>query len=185
MKLVIIFGPQASGKMTIGHALEKTTELKLFHNHITIELLAPYFGFSAEMWRLATKFRQEIFVAAADSGLYGMIFTYVWAFDLQNDWDYIDSVSTIIEERGGEVYFVELETALEERLERNKTPHRLQHKPSKRDTARSEQNLLTTMEQHRLNSHEGEITRERYIRIDNTNLSADETAQRIKEEFQL
>ncbi|MNF03884.1 hypothetical protein D3C80_2032890 [compost metagenome] len=83
------------------------------------------------------------------------------------------------------MYFVELETALEERLERNKTPHRLQHKPSKRDTARSEQNLLTTMEQHRLNSHEGEITRERYIRIDNTHLSADEAAQRIKEEFQL
>lgn len=73
MKLVIIFGPQASGKMTIGHALEKSTELKLFHNHMTIELLAPYFGFSSEMWRLATKFRQEIFEAAADSGLYGMI----------------------------------------------------------------------------------------------------------------
>lgn len=42
MKLIIIFGPQASGKMTIGHELEKLTELKLFHNHMTIELLAPF-----------------------------------------------------------------------------------------------------------------------------------------------
>ncbi|MDF9841664.1 MULTISPECIES: AAA family ATPase [unclassified Paenibacillus] len=185
MKLIIVFGPQASGKMTIGHELEKITELKLFHNHMTIELLVPFFGFSPEMWRLVDKFRQDIFETAAGSGLYGMIFTYVWAFDLQNDWDYIESVCRIIEDRGGEVYLVELETALEERLERNKTPHRLEHKPTKRDVARSEQNLLQTMEQHRLNSHEGEITRERYLRINNTSLSAAEVAQRIKESFQL
>lgn len=48
MKFVLIFGPQAVGKMTVGHALEQTTELKLFHNHMTIDLLHPYFGFSQE-----------------------------------------------------------------------------------------------------------------------------------------
>jgi shikimate kinase len=32
MKFIIIFGPQAVGKMTVGHELEKTTKLKLFHN---------------------------------------------------------------------------------------------------------------------------------------------------------
>ncbi|GAE48204.1 hypothetical protein JCM21738_5289 [Mesobacillus boroniphilus JCM 21738] len=39
MKFVLIFGPQAVGKMTVGHELEKITELKLFHNHMTIELV--------------------------------------------------------------------------------------------------------------------------------------------------
>lgn len=39
MSLVIIFGPQAVGKMTVGHALEDITDLKLFHNHMTIELV--------------------------------------------------------------------------------------------------------------------------------------------------
>ena len=33
MKLVIIFGPHAVGKMTVGQELAKITDLKLFHNH--------------------------------------------------------------------------------------------------------------------------------------------------------
>lgn len=45
MKFILIFGPQAVGKMTVGHELEKITSMKLFHNHQTIELLYPYFGF--------------------------------------------------------------------------------------------------------------------------------------------
>lgn len=43
MKLVFLFGPQAVGKMTIGHELEKITQLKLLHNHMTIDLLHPFF----------------------------------------------------------------------------------------------------------------------------------------------
>ncbi len=39
MKFILIFGPRAVGKMTVGHELEKITSLKLFHNHQTIELL--------------------------------------------------------------------------------------------------------------------------------------------------
>lgn len=42
MKFVLIFGPQAVGKMTVGHELEKRTDLKLFHNHMTIELVTPF-----------------------------------------------------------------------------------------------------------------------------------------------
>ena len=60
-----------------------------------------------------------------------MIFTYIWAFDLQEDWDYIHHVENIFESKGGTVYFVELEAELDERLERNKSPNRLKHKPKK------------------------------------------------------
>ena len=81
MKLILIFGPQAVGKMTVGHELEKMTELKLFHNHMTIELLHPLFGFGTETWRLSDLFRKEIFEAVSKSDLYGLVFTYVWAFD--------------------------------------------------------------------------------------------------------
>jgi len=185
MKFVLLFGPQAVGKMTVGYELERLTELKLFHNHMTIELLAPYFGFNREMWNLVNKFREEIFEAAATSDMYGMIFTYVWGFDIQNDWDYVDKICKIFEDKGGEIYFVELEADLEERLERNKTPYRLEHKPTKRDIARSELDLIRTMEQHRLNSFEGEIKREHYIKINNTNLTAFEVAEIIKSKFNL
>ncbi|URN95576.1 MAG: AAA family ATPase [Candidatus Pristimantibacillus lignocellulolyticus] len=185
MKFVIIFGPQAVGKMTVGHELEKLTELKLFHNHTTIEMLAPYFGFSSEMWGLVNKFRQDIFEVAATSDMYGMIFTYVWGFDLQTDWDYVDKVCKIFEDKDGEVFLVELEADLEERIERNKTPHRLEHKPTKRDIARSEQELKRTMELHRLNSYEGEIRRKNYIKINNTKLTAFEVADIIKNKYKL
>jgi shikimate kinase len=42
MKFVLIFGPQAVGKMTVGQELAKITGLKLFHNHMTIERVPPF-----------------------------------------------------------------------------------------------------------------------------------------------
>lgn len=186
MKLVLIFGPQAVGKMTVGQELEKITGLKLFHNHMTIELVSHFFSYgSKEGKRLVSLFRQEIFEAVAKSDLEGLIFTYVWALDMQEDWDYVDKVCNIFESKGGEVYFVELEAEIGERLERNKSPHRLAHKPTKRNIQFSERDLISTMEKHRLNSIDGEIKKENYISINNTELSPSEVAQRIKERFKL
>lgn len=186
MKFILLFGPQAVGKMTVGQELEKITELKLFHNHMTIELVTPFFSYGTEAGkRLVNLFRQEIFEEVSKSNLYGLIFTYVWAFDQQSDWDYADRVCNIFESQGGTVYFVELEADLEERLERNKSPHRLEHKPTKRNLERSECDLKSTMEKYRLNSIDGEIERENYIKINNANLSAEEVAKIIKEKFQL
>ncbi len=184
MKFIIIFGPQAVGKMTVGHELEKITELKLFHNHMTIELVSPFFSYGSEPGkRLVNLFRQEIFEEVSKSNLEGLIFTYVWALDLQADWDYVNRISGVFESKGGVVYFVELEADIEERLERNKSPHRLNHKPTKRNIERSERDLRSTMEKYRLNSYEGEIKKKNYIRINNTEVSPEEVATIIKEKF--
>ncbi|QKH05970.1 AAA family ATPase [Bacillus cereus] len=177
MKLILIFGPQAVGKMTVGQELATLTGLKLFHNHMTIDLVSPIFDYSTkEAKRLVSLFRNEIFEEVSKSDLSGMIFTYIWAFDLQADWDYIHHVESIFESKGGTVYFVELEAELDERLE---------HKPKKRDIEWSENNLKETMKKHRLNSLHGEIEKEEYIKINNTYLSAKEVAEMIKEKFQL
>lgn len=184
MKLVLIFGPQAVGKMTVGHELEKITELKLFHNHMTIELVNPFFSYGTkEGKRLVRLFRQEIFEEVSKSDLYGLIFTYVWAFDLQSDWDYVKEVCNIFESKGGSVFFVELDADLAERIERNKTSHRLLHKPTKRNTVKSEKDLKTTFEKYRLNSRAGEIKIENYLKINNTHLSPQEVARMIVEKF--
>ncbi|EJQ51440.1 Uncharacterized protein BWINRASL_02672 [Bacillus mycoides] len=186
MKFILIFGPQAVGKMTVGQELAKLTNLKLFHNHMTIDLVSEFFDYSTkEAKRLVSLFRNEIFEEVSKSNLYGMIFTYVWAFDLQSDWEYINHIVSIFESKGGTVYFVELEADLDERLERNKSSHRLEHKPKKRDIEWSEKNLKETMEKHRLNSLNGEIKSEEYIKIDNTYLSAKEVAVMLKEKFRL
>ncbi|HDR4559949.1 shikimate kinase [Bacillus cereus] len=186
MKFIIIFGPQAVGKMTVGHELEKITDLKLFHNHMTIDFVSPFFDYSTkEAKRLVSLFRNELFEEVSKSNLYGMIFTYVWAFDLQSDWEYINHIVSIFESKGGTVYFVELEADLDERLERNKSPHRLEHKPKKRDIEWSEKNLKETLEKHRVNSLHGEIKSEEYIKINNTHVTAREVAKMIKEKFKL
>ena len=45
MKFVIIFGPSAVGKMSVGKALAEKTALKLYYNHMSIEAVRPVFDF--------------------------------------------------------------------------------------------------------------------------------------------
>ncbi|WP_223643039.1 AAA family ATPase [Planococcus sp. 4-30] len=185
MKVVLLFGPQAVGKMTVGQELSKITSLKLFHNHMTIDLLEPFFGFSSEMWRLSNIFREEIFRSFSKSNEYGMVFTFVWAFNQKEDWEKVENMCSIFNAQGAQCYFVELSADVEVRLKRNKTPNRLEQKPTKRNLKQSEENLLMSMDTLRLNSEEGEIQKDHYFRIDNTNLSAEVVAEMIKKKFDL
>ena len=186
MKFIMIFGPQAVGKMTVGHELEKITDFKLFHNHVTLELLTPIFGYGNKSVRkLSNLFRKEIFKEAAKSDLGGLIFTYVWALNIKEDWEYVEETCNIFKSNGGTVYFVELEATLEQRIERNKHPHRLEHKPSKRNLDRSEKALRGSLNKYRLNSNAEEIKEENYIKINNTNLTPDKVAQMIIKKFTL
>jgi hypothetical protein len=184
MNLVLIFGPQAVGKMTVGRALEKVTDFKLFHNHMTIEMLSPIFGFTPEMWELCHQFRMDVFKKAIETKT-NLIFTCVWSFDSEFDWSYMHTVKDLFESNGGNVYFVELEAPLDKRLERNVTPYRLAEKPTKRDVEWSNNELVATLEKHRLNSNPGEIEAAFYTRINNTYLQPDEVAQQIKQQFHL
>ncbi|MRG85245.1 DEAD/DEAH box helicase family protein [Salinibacillus xinjiangensis] len=186
MKLILIFGPQAVGKMTVGKELENITGLKLFHNHMTIDLVLKFFDFgTTSFMRLVNSFRFQIMEEVAQSNQEGLIFTYVWAFDQQEDWDFVDHISSIFEQNGGEVYYVELEAELNERLGRNKSPYRLEQKPTKRDVDFSERELKSSMDEYRLNSLEGELKKKNYLRMDNTLLSAKEVAEKIKQTFVL
>jgi len=185
MKLILLAGPQAVGKMTVGQELAKCTELKLFHNHQTIDLLLPLLPLNEAGWETVRQLREIIFRAFAKSGQYGMIHTVM--FDYPDDFEYWEWIKNCFREECPETqfYFVELRADMEERLRRNKTENRLLHKPSKRDLEWSENDLRTAMEKHRLYSEPGEITEPNYLCLDTTHLSAEETAQIIKARFQL
>lgn len=185
-KFILICGPQAVGKMTVGQELTKITNLKLLHNHMTIEPLLKIFPHNSKEYReLNSLFRRQIFEKFANSSEYGLIFTYVWAFNMQEDWDYVQSILDLFERQGGETYIVELEADIEERISRNKTENRLQNKPTKRNVEWSEQELLDSVTKYRLNSESNETKHKNYIRINNTNLSAEAVAEMIKDEFKL
>lgn len=183
MKLVLLIGNGAVGKMTVGQELMKQTGLRLFHNHMTIEPVLEIFGsFHTEA---IIKLREVIFREFARTDNYGMIHTVMWAFDSKEDWDYIDHVVEIFRENNADIYCVELVAPQEIRLMRNETQNRLAHKPSKRDLASSRERVIAMDRQYRFESLPGEIPFENYMRIDNTDLAPDVVAAMIKEKFRL
>ena len=59
-KLLVIMGPQAVGKMTVGQELVKITELKLLHNHMTLDLVEKFFSVGTQLgWDLLCKLRYD------------------------------------------------------------------------------------------------------------------------------
>jgi hypothetical protein len=183
MKLVFLIGDAAVGKMTVGQELMKITDLRLFHNHMTIEPVIEIFGYFHG--KTIYKLRDVIFEEYAASNNYGLIFTYMWAFDEKADWDYVEYVSNIFRKNGSEVYYVELVAPQDIRLQRNITENRLKNKASKRDIENSNQRLINDDKNHRCISNDGEIPFNNYIKIDNSSLSAELTAKMIKERFDL
>ena len=183
MKFVWIIGNAAVGKMTVGQELSKITDLRLFHNHMSIELVIDVFG--SYMPKVIGKMRDLIFEEFAVTDQKGMIFTYMWAFDRQEDWNYVKRVSEIFEKQGADIYYVELVAPQAVRLQRNETENRLRHKGSKRDVEASNQRLLNDDLRFRCESFEGEITFTNYMKIDNTELTPEEVAHRIQKRFNL
>ena len=181
MKLVFLIGDAAVGKMTVGQELMKLTGLRLFHNHMTIEPVIEIFG--AYNANVTLQLREVIFREFAKSDNKGMIFTYLWAFDMQSDWDYIAHVADIFKEQGAEIYYVELVASQQIRLQRNETENRLRHKASKRNLEESRARLLRDDRNYRCVSLPGEIPFENYLRIDNTDLEPDVVAALIQQHF--
>jgi len=60
--LVVLVGPPAVGKMTVGQALAARTGMRLFHNHQTLDLVFRFFPFGTPPFqRLVAEFRRLIF----------------------------------------------------------------------------------------------------------------------------
>jgi hypothetical protein len=179
MRLIIIFGPPAVGKMAVGRELAAATGLRLFHNHMALEPVLQLFPFDSPPFRrIVRSIRDQVFREVADSDLPGLIYTCMWDLDDAEDRRYLDGVCALFEAKGATVHFVELYATLEERLRRNRTEQRLSEKPSKRDVAASERRLLAN-EAVRLNTSGDFFHPDRHIRIDNTDRSASDVAATI------
>lgn len=107
MKLVFIYGPPATGKLTIATNVANSTKFKLFHNHLTQDLVREiYEDFGPVRNGLAKKIRLEVFKYTAEQNT-DLIFTYVYDGD-DNDRAFIDEVFQIVEQAGGEIKLVHL-----------------------------------------------------------------------------
>jgi hypothetical protein len=121
MKLLILFGPPAVGKTTIGRIIEQKTDFKLFHNHMVMDGVMQLFGVGTPAEdRLSREFRARIIEEAANNGI-NLIFTYVWNFGKDKGKNNIDHYKEIYESRGGKVIFAELDAPLATRVDRAKS----------------------------------------------------------------
>ena len=184
--LVIVVGPPAVGKMTVGQALAERTGFRLFHNHVSLELALRYFDYSTPaLSRISEGIRDLVFSEVAASDLPGLIFTGAWRFSVPADHETVARYTRPFRERGSRVVFVELETTQVVRLARNETPLRLAEKPSKRNLEGSRAHLLDQDTRHRFNTR-GELDgRADWLRIDNTHLFPYEVAQQVIGHFGL
>jgi hypothetical protein len=186
MSLVIINGPPAVGKMTVGMELEKLTGFRLFHNHMSIELAHKFFEpTDPSFGRIVGTMRRVIMEEVAKSRLRGLIFTFVWSFDDPHDAAAIQRSVEIFAAHGRQTYYVELQADQAVREQRNVSKLRLANKPSKRNLEASQAQLRRMSEQHKTNSTDELRDRDYYLRVDNTNMSPQDVAALIQRKFDL
>jgi len=184
MNFLLIFGPSAVGKMTVGKAIAARTGYKLMHNHVSLELANRFFDFGTEPFRkLSSLVRFGVFEVVAKSDLNGFLFTFCWALDLPGESEYVDRIVRIFTEEGATVHYLELKAEQTVRLDRNDKPDRLAEKPSKRDVARSQSMLLADDEKYRQNTRPDEMPERNIFKVNNAALSPGEVAEMVIEHF--
>lgn len=175
MKLIFLYGSPAVGKLTVANEIAGRTDFRVFHNHLSIDCVEPIFEFGTEsFFKLINLIRTETVAEAARTGQ-NLIYTFCYAKD--SDDAHVASITKNVEENGGEVCFVLLtadKTALETRV--------LEESRKKYGKAKTVEMMRYFFDTYELFSPVPE--RESLI-IDNTNLSAEDTARRIIEHFAL
>lgn len=184
VRLLLIIGPPAVGKMTVGRQIAARSDFRLFHNHHTIEPLVEIFGYGSDAFEtLNAEFRHRVVEEAARHGL-DLIFSFVWDLQDRADAEFVELLVAPYRDNGGEVWVLELAAGLETRLVRNHGESRLASKPSKRDLEWSDGNVRD-MERHQMNTVPGGsapiaaddfLSRYPHRRVDTSMVTADQVA---------
>lgn len=176
MQLVFIYGPAASGKLTVARRLSEVTGFPVFHNHLVVDMLLAIFDFgTAPFVELRERTWLSVFERASEEQVPSLIFTFTPERTVRPD--FAGAVLTSIENSGGRVLFVRLtcpEPELERRME---------------NESRAEFSKLRSLNVYRQLRDEGEFTfpslPDSGLTIDTSKSSPDESARRIVDYFRL
>lgn len=106
MNLVLIYGPYASGKLTIAMELQKLTGYKFLEKNAVNKPVLEVFPFGSPVfYRITGKIRLDIIKEAASHNV-DLISTLVYA--LGSDDDYIRDIVKTVTHEGGKVKFIRL-----------------------------------------------------------------------------
>lgn len=127
MKLIFLYGMPAAGKLTVGRELADITGYKLFHNHLTVDMLLSVFDFGSPSFvSLREAIWLSVFEQACHDGTPGMIFTFAPESSVRQS--FIDETVRRVKGAGGEVVFVELVCPREQLTSRLEDPSRHAYK---------------------------------------------------------
>ncbi|MBC8028920.1 MAG: AAA family ATPase [Pyrinomonadaceae bacterium] len=170
MNLIFLHSMPGVGKLTVARELSRLTGFRVFHNHLTVDLVSSLFAFGSEPF---VTLREQIWLAAfseAARNKVSLIFTFSPERTVRQD--FIQETLDLVEAAGGRVEFVEL-TCAEEELER-----RIEG-PSRKAFGK-----LVAVEQYRSLKHAGAFHFPKLpagISLDTTDQLPGDTAQRISE----
>jgi shikimate kinase len=179
MRLVFIYGPPAAGKYTVGAELAKLLNYKFLDNHKMVEAVRQLFPFEDPALniirrQLQRKFRLEMYDEAAKAGVN---FIITCALAGPQHFDFYRQTKDIVKKYGGQVHFVQLLPSTETLMERVNGASR------KNIKIEDEANL------QRLLKEEPELRDvfpdTNHLQIDNSDMSALEAAQAIKQHYRL
>ena len=116
MQLVFIYGPAASGKLTVARELGEKTGFPIFHNHLVVDMLLAVFELGSPPFvELREAMWLQVMGRAAQEQLPGLIFTFTPERTVRHE--FIGKLAATVEKAEGEVLVVHL-TCPEKELER-------------------------------------------------------------------
>jgi hypothetical protein len=110
MKLVLLFGRPAVGKLTVARALAARTGGRLFHNHLTVNLVLSVFDFGTPGF---IDLRERIWMAVFRRALADGVPLLIFTFNPENTVPqrFVDELFCEVKAAGGEVIPVDLEAS--------------------------------------------------------------------------
>jgi len=168
LQLVFIHGGPAVGKLTVARHVARLTGFRLFHNHLTVDLVGSVFEFGSEPF---VRLREEIWLSTfREAARFDVSLIFTFAPEATVRTGFIQHTIDVVESLGGSVVFVELtcdEAEIERRLE---------------DPSRGEFTKLNTLKQYRTLKDAGAFEYPSIpssLSLDTTNAPPEESAKAI------
>jgi len=175
MRLLLIHGSSAVGKVTVAKAVTQLISCRLFDNHAAIDTALTVFNFGERgFWELVHTVRLSVLDAAAKQHVPLVAMTYCYSDP--EDRPAFEQFEKILEQNGGEVLPVYLHCSVDEAIRRVGNPDRIE-----RRKISTENGLRTFVADGNLTA----IPRSNCLKLDTEVRSAQQTAQEIARHFRL
>ena len=173
MKVIFLYGPPASGKLTIAKKLAEKTGISLFHNHLTFDLAEVlYEPFTQPFYDYCADLRLDVF-GDAKLAHQDLIFTFFYISP--DDDNFVNQIIHIAGE--GNVKFVKIEASSDTLLDR------VENKDRAKYSKINSKSVLTRYLKE--NNWSESIEKTNSLIISTDNLTPDDAVQKIIEEYDL